>query len=125
MAVLIDEIAAYVREHFEDPHTVLTPEMELVATLGAADPGWFTDFLEGVSKRFGIRPPELNVVTLHAVKQPTGKLHSLFSSILGSRDVEVVSVPRLTLAELAEIVRQGIWPQHYVVPRSQASQSMS
>ena len=99
---LADEITEFVREHFETPGRHLQLETDLVSEFASTDPDWFADFLESVSKRFGIRHRKLGFAR----------------SLLGKVYTEVICVEHLTIVQLCEIVEAGAWPETFIKPRS-------
>lgn len=71
---LADEITDFVRNYFESPAALLTPETDIAVIFGERDPDNFGDFLEDVSKRFGIGHRELRDLTPGADTRPLGPI---------------------------------------------------
>lgn len=115
---LAGEIIGFARNYFEDPKAALTPDTDLVAVFNERDPEQFGCFISDVSKRFGIKFPQLEDIFADQANPPKGKLRFLLDTFAGGEDYEIIMVHKLTVAELMEIIDEGIWPQRFVMPKS-------
>jgi hypothetical protein len=115
---LADEITNLVREHFDQPEVILTPETDIAVVFGGYDAEEFNDFLEKVGKRFGITHRELRDMAPGAETRPPGVVHFLWDLAFRKIDMEVVCVDHLTVAELVEIAKSRRWPERYIMPNS-------
>ena len=116
---LADEITDFVRNYFESSAALLTPETDIAVIFGERDPDNFGDFLEDVSKRFGIGHRELRDLTPGADTRPLGLLRFAKDLLFQKIEMEVVCVDHLTIHELCQIVQAGAWPERFIKPSSQ------
>jgi hypothetical protein len=123
--VTAGEIADFARDYFESPNQILTPETDLVFLFGQTDPDKFEDFLETISKRHGVKLPDLRDMAPGADTRPRGILPFIRDVLFRKIDMEVVFVDKLTIAELCKIIEVGKWPEELVTTHSEARRRQS
>jgi hypothetical protein len=116
---LADEVTDFVREYFAQSDIALAAETDIVAVFGSQAPDTFSDFLEEVSRHFGITHRELRDMAPGADSRPPGIVHFAWDLFFRKIDMEVVCVDRLTIAELTEIAYARVWPERFLKPGSQ------
>lgn len=118
--VIAGEIADFARDYFESPNQILTPDTDLVFVFGQADPDKFEDFLETISRRHGVKLPDLRNTAPGEDVRPRGILPFIRDVLFPKIYMEVVFVDKLTIAELCKIIEVGKWPEELVTTRSEA-----
>ncbi len=123
--VTAGEIADFARDYFESPDQILTAETDLVSVFGQTDPDKFNDFLETITKRYGIKSRELRDMAPGADTRPRGIFHFIWDVLFRKIDMEVIFVEDLTIAELSEIIQVGMWPDRLITAGSEARRRQS
>lgn len=92
---------------------------------GPTDPDKFEDFLETISKRQGVKLPELRDMAPGDDSRPRRILPFIRDVLFRKIDMEVVFVEKLTIAELCKIIQVGNWPEEWVANHLEARRRQS